>query len=102
MSIQPFGALSLKSSMPFPLEGALGFYIRGRANTTTEALGALEVQASVDGLVGVHGVDDKRMGGWWVGGQVHVRWAGSGWVGKWVGGSRPARYSTGPGELSHW
>lgn len=42
-AVQPFGALSLRSAAPFPLEGALEFFIRG-SNTTAEALGSLELQ----------------------------------------------------------
>ena len=29
MQVQPYGALSLKSSVPFSLNGILGFYIKG-------------------------------------------------------------------------
>ncbi|KAL4457715.1 hypothetical protein ABPG75_012580 [Micractinium tetrahymenae] len=54
MSVQPFGALSLRSPMPFALEGGvLGFYLRANSNSTATAdaaagaaasLGALELQ----------------------------------------------------------
>ncbi len=53
MSVQPFGALSLRSSMPFALEGGvLGFYLRGNTNgsdpaalaSAASSLGALELQ----------------------------------------------------------
>lgn len=53
MSVQPFGALSLRSPMPFALEGGvMGFYLRGDSNATDPAsaaaaaasLGALELQ----------------------------------------------------------
>lgn len=51
MSVQPFGALSLRSPMPFSLEGGvLGFYLRGDSNSSAAAvaaaasLGALELQ----------------------------------------------------------
>lgn len=41
----PFGALSLKSPVPFSVDGsALGFYIRGSADTSAAALGSLEMQ----------------------------------------------------------
>ena len=46
LAIQPFGALSLRSSVPFSLEGALGFYIRGNGNSSAAQLGGLEMQAS--------------------------------------------------------
>ncbi|PRW55888.1 hypothetical protein C2E21_5030 [Chlorella sorokiniana] len=44
LAIQPFGALSLRSSVPFSLEGALGFYIRGNGNSSAAQLGSLEMQ----------------------------------------------------------
>jgi hypothetical protein len=45
LSAQPFGALSLKSSMAFNLDGSvLGMYIRGSGYTTAAALGTLEFQ----------------------------------------------------------
>lgn len=36
--MQPYGALSLRSSVPFPMDGTLGFYLRG-ANLTAGGLG---------------------------------------------------------------
>lgn len=44
LAVQPFGALSLRSSVPFSLEGALGFYIRGNGNSSAAQLGSLEMQ----------------------------------------------------------
>ncbi|KAI7846475.1 hypothetical protein COHA_000010 [Chlorella ohadii] len=44
LAIQPFGALSLRSSVPFSLDGALGFYIRGNGNSSAAQLGSLEIQ----------------------------------------------------------
>lgn len=49
LAVQPFGALSLRSAVPFALEGALGFYIRGNGATSPAALGALEMQVGAGG-----------------------------------------------------
>lgn len=50
LAVQPFGALSLRSAVPFAIEGALGFYIRGNGNTAPAALGGLEMQVGGGGL----------------------------------------------------
>ena len=51
LGVMPFGALSLRSAMPFALEGALGLYMRAASNTTAAAaLGGLELQVG-----GAHG-----------------------------------------------
>ncbi len=49
LAIQPFGALSLRSSVPFSLDGALGFYIRGNGNSSAAQLGSLEIQVGAAG-----------------------------------------------------
>lgn len=44
LSVQPFGALSLKSNIPFALDATLGFFMRGSGNTSAAALSSLELQ----------------------------------------------------------
>lgn len=45
VQVQPYGALSLKSSMPFTLDGTLGMFIRGATSANlTQQLGDVELQ----------------------------------------------------------